>query len=546
MSELPNILLVVTDEQRPDLFGAAGVLPVQTPAIDRLCAEGMTLERAYAACPLCAPSRAGIISGQYGSRNGSWTNGVPSPDDILSVPALLGDQAGYRTAMIGKSHLRNARPADGAPAPGYRPKDGDDIRWETLVYDWDFFHTWTGPWFGYEYARLAVGHVYSPTAYALHYGSWLNDRGIPREPPYFMTRQQALEVLGDVGMPEGYDTDTMRGTEPFPPTTWALPEEYCSSKWVADETISYIRDHAGSGTDRPFMLAAHFPDPHPPFAAPDPWASMYEGIELPAPRRRLGEWDMPGKPEFYRATLEHRVKEMGWHDDYVSISPKGLITHTEERTPREDRWWRSYLGMQSLLDKHFGRILDTLDELGMTEDTLVVYTSDHGEQMGDHFLWHKGPLHYDAGARVPMIARWPGRIPAGTKSRSLQSLVDLAPTFMSAAGLEPHPEMQGVDQLPSWSDQSARVREGVLIESKVEARLHVESWVTDRYRLSMYSDLGLGRTDLELYDFQEDPHEFESVSEDPAYSGVLKDLLTEAHHSSVELKAPWPRRVVPS
>src|SRR5262249_30795897 len=150
----------------------------------------------------------------------------------------------------------------------------------------------------------------------------------------------------------------------------------------------------------------------------------------------------------------------------------------------EDRWWRTYLGMQSLADKHLGRMLDALDTFGLAGNTIVVVTSDHGDQMGDHFLWHKGGCHYDASARVPFVVRWPGRVPAGGVSAELQSLVDLAPTFMGAAGLEQHPEMQGVDQTPAW-EGGGGVREGVLIEHPVETGLEVDTWITAGHRLSV-------------------------------------------------------------
>lgn len=136
---------------------------------------------------------------------------------------------------------------------------------------------------------------------------------------------------------------------------------------------------------------------------------MYEHAELLPPRRRDREWEQPGKPEVYRTVLEHRVAEAGWHTRFEPIGPVGLVTPTAARTAVDERWWRTYMGMQSLVDRHLGRILDELDTLGFASDTLIIYTSDHGEHMGDHYLWGKSELHYDAGARVPLVARWPDR-----------------------------------------------------------------------------------------------------------------------------------------
>jgi arylsulfatase A-like enzyme len=376
----------------------------------------------------------------------------------------------------------------------------------------------------------------------MHYAAWLEDQGIPPRPPYFMTRDEARATIGEVGMPGSYDTRDNDGAA-LPPTTWALPERYHSSTWVADETIAFLEGHVAGSDDRPFFLSVNFPDPHPPFTAPEPWDRMYEDVELPAPIRRIGEWEQEGKPEFYRATLERRVAEAGWHTRFKSIGPLGLLTPTAERMPVEDRWWRTYLGMQSLVDKHLGRILETVDRLGLAGDTLVIATSDHGELMGDHFLWHKGGLHYDGGARVPLIVRWPGHVPAGTRSSSLQSLVDLAPTIMSAAGIEPDPAMQGVDQLPAWEDPETTRRDGLLIEHPIESGLRSHSWITDRHRLSIYSDLAHNRTEFELYDLQEDPGEFDSLSVDPGSQRLVNDLTGEAFRHMVKLQLPWAERI---
>jgi uncharacterized sulfatase len=319
-----------------------------------------------------------------------------------------------------------------------------------------------------------------------------------------------------------------------------LPEQYHSSTWVADEVISYLRDHARVHASRPFYISANIPDPHPPFCVPEPWGEMYEGVELPPPARRLGEWE--GGPELYRATIERRMADAGWHKRFMPAHQHAVLTPTDARTEIEERWWRTYMGMQSLADKHLGRILDELDALGLADNTLVIATSDHGDSMGDHFLWHKGGCHYDGTVRVPLLVRWPGHVPAGVRSESLQSLVDIAPTIMAAAGLDPDPRMQGVDQTPSWSDPDLRIREGVLIENRLEAGLQVNSWITDRYRLSIHSDLAHDRTELELYDLQEDPQELDSLAADPGHHKLRDDLLARAWRETVTVQTSWIER----
>lgn len=527
MAERPNVLVVVTDQQRADLIGAASRVPIQTPAADRLCREGTLFSRAYAATPICTPSRATLLSGQYPSRHGAWNVGVETPEGVLSLPALLTQRAGYRTAIIGKSHLR--------------PCLQNSLEAPPRSQDWDFFRSWSGPWYGFEHARISVGHSYERHGYSMHYGLWLHERGIPMSPPYFMTPGEAGQVLGVHAVPPNLPAS---GDPALPTLTWALPAEHHSSAWVAGETIAFLREHARSHPSRPFYASVNFPDPHYPLVAPPPWDSMYDVVEIPPPARRAGEWK--DKPSLYQATIEGRIPEAGWHSTYPVIDQRRLLTPTDSLTPMEERWWRTYMGMQSLADHHLGRILAELDALGLAEDTLVVVTSDHGDYMGDHFLWCKGGSHYDGAVRVPLIVRWPGRVPAGARSSALQSLVDLAPTVMAAAGLQVDPRMQGLDQTGCWTNPATAVRQGVLIEHRLESGLTVDSWITDRYRLSVHSDLAHGRSELELFDLERDPQELTSLVSDRSGFGLAAELLAEAWRHRTEVGGPWAERVSPA
>lgn len=518
----PNVLLVVTDQQRADLLGAAGRVPVLTPAADRLCEQGTMFTRAYVATPLCTPSRTTLLSGQYPSRHGVWTNGLMTPESTLSLPRLLSERGGYATAIIGKSHFQPTHE---------RPELELGIEAPPRSRDHEFFRRWRGPYYGFQEAVVCVGHTFLHTAYSMHYGLHLHDHGIPRAAPYFMTypeAEQAIGTHGAAGLPATRPPDLR-------PSTWALPEELHSSTWVGSQAVDYLRRHASSS--EPFYLCVNFPDPHPPFAVPAPWDRMYEDAELPPPARRLGEWE--SKPELYRATIERRVEEERWHERFGPAHQLALVTPSDGRSELEERWWRTYMGMQSLVDKNLGRILDELDACGLAETTLVVVTSDHGDSMGDHFLWHKGGCHYDGTIRVPFVVRWPGRVPAAERSESLQSLVDVAGTVMSAAGLEPHPAMQGVDQLAAWTDPTARPRSGVMIENRLEHGLDVTSWVTERHRLSVHSDLKRGRTELELYDLRDDPEELGSLADEGLAAGLLGELVRE----TVAARSPLQERL---
>jgi uncharacterized sulfatase len=178
-----------------------------------------------------------------------------------------------------------------------------------------------------------------------------------------------------------------------------------------------------------------------------------------------------------------------------------------------------YQGMVSLIDREVGRILAALEGLGLAGDTLVVFTSDHGELLGDHGLWMKGPFHYEAVLRVPLLARWPGRLPAGRLDPGLASLTDLAPSFLAAAGLRPPPEMDGgLDLLPQWRGE-AIVREAAYAEFVDDpSTLDLATVVTADRKLTAYRGgayVGREAEVGELYDLSADPLERRNLWSEP-------------------------------
>lgn len=497
MSTSPNLLLVVTDQQHPDLAGFTGRTAVRTPHLDRLAREGAAFGRAYVACPLCTPSRASLLSGQYPSRHGAWSIGTDTPDDMTSVATLL-TRAGYRTGLVGKSHFKSClRPGSFEALPRSR--------------DWEFFRRWSGPWFGFEHARLCVGHINEPHAYALHHGLFLHENGIPPEPPYFGPLERSWD--------------------------WALPEKFHASTWVAEEAVAFLEQPS----DRPFFLSVNFPDPHVPFRVPAGWRERYADAPVPPAKRVLDEVERNGTT-FYRATVESRASNLGWHEDSPPLNlGRHAVAEGLERNAFEVEAWRTYMAMQELVDHNLGRILAVLDRRGLADNTLVVFTSDHGDMMGHHWLWSKGGCHYADCVRVPFVARWPGHIPAGARPDTLVSHVDFAPTFLAAAGLEVDPTMQGVDLAPALHSGNP-VREGVWIDHRVERGLTVNTWITSRHRLSLHALHAERREEAELYDLKADPDELNNIArENPALVAQLAQQFLR-HHNSVQ--GPWQPRPV--
>lgn len=184
-----------------------------------------------------------------------------------------------------------------------------------------------------------------------------------------------------------------------------VPEELHGSAWVADRAIEYLDRTRGR---RPFLMWAGFIHPHPPLDIPDSWADLYEG-QIPPPAKIQG-----ALPQ-----LAEETKQLGCLD-----APGAL-----------NRMREMYASAISLMDHHLGRILDRLDQLGLTDNTLLIFTSDHGEMLGDLGTYQKF-LPYDASSKIPMIMRWPGRVEAGSRRQDFADLNDLLPTFLDAAGIE--------------------------------------------------------------------------------------------------------------
>jgi uncharacterized sulfatase len=178
--------------------------------------------------------------------------------------------------------------------------------------------------------------------------------------------------------------------------------------------------------------------------------------------------------------------------------------------------------MVKLIDEQMGRILDCLDRLGLAEDTLIIFTTDHGELLGDHGLWMKGPFHYEELVRIPMLVRWPQGLPGGQRVRGLVSQVDLVPTILSAVGQEIPAEIDGVDTLPLLRGQVEAVRDAAFIEFADDPRcLRLKTVITPDSKLTVYHGYDFG----ELYDLGADPGELVNLWQAPSYAEQRRVLM---------------------
>ena len=265
---------------------------------------------------------------------------------------------------------------------------------------------------------------------------------------------------------------------------------------------------------------------------------MYDPATMTVPEVHAGEHD--ANPPHFAQTQKEKPDFSGYDE------PGGDIIHGFQ-SHRRDREKLAkdiaiYYGMISCMDKYIGRILDHLEANNLLQNTLVVFTSDHGHFFGQHGLIAKGPFHYEDLVRVPMIAAWPGHIPAHADSDGLQSLVDYAPTFLQAAGVQPPASMAGTGRLANWEGR-APARDHVLVENRHQpTTVCLNTLVTERYKLTTYAGHAYG----ELFDLREDPDEVHNRWDDPDYASVKTHLLIELC-GELALKDPVPMpRVSPA
>lgn len=505
----PNVLLITSDQQHWNTLGCLNP-EVRTPCLDALAREGTMFTRAYCPNPTCTPTRASMITGQYPSQHGAWSLGTKLPETAHTVGEDF-QKAGYRTALVGKAHFQQLLNTPEYPSIESNP----------LQQDLEFWRKFHGPFYGFQHVELLRNHANEIHA-GQHYGLWMESKGFTQWRDYFQ----------HYGKPERSATHLRPGDAPGR-GSWTLPEEYHYNRWIAERAGSLIDGWAQK--DEPFFLWASFPDPHPPYIVPEPWASMYDPAGITVPRAQPGEHDR--MPPHHRMTQEADPDFSAW-EEKDGHHMHGMCSHRRD-IPRLARDIALYYGMVSFTDKYVGAILDALKARGFEENTVVVFTSDHGHFYGQHGLVEKGPFHYEDVIKVPFLVRWPGRVPAGVRSDALQSLVDLPQTFLELGGLAVPRSMCGVSQKDVWLGAKPRARDHVLVENRHQpTTIFLRTWVGARYKLTVYYRQPYG----ELFDLEKDPGEVKNLWDDPSSQELKKDLLLKMLHADMGKEPiPMPR-----
>lgn len=489
----PNVLIIHTDQQRYDSLGCTGNQHAVTPNIDRLAAEGTLFHRHITAHPVCMPSRASLFTGRYPNASGVYANGVALPrrthvtdhpmnggshvqaEAISHVPTMPDafSAAGYRTAAIGKLHFTCTN------GPRSSQYEESRIRWSE-----EDMSSWSGPYYGFDQVELTIGHGEDYTG---HYGCWL--------------RKMYPEVAGKV------QSGNFRGSGP---TKWTLypsviPVEAHSSTWIADRAIDYLNQVEDES--EPFFLFLGFPDPHFPFTPPAELVERFEEREtmacqertdsgIPSPVRKLYQEDKLQNAARYGADFVHKARQ-----------------YTD--------------AMIHLIDVSVGRIREALQQSGLDENTIIIYTSDHGDYLGDYGLVFKANYGCKALNHVPFIMKVPKKIADLPKEcHAAMSNTDVMPTLGDLTDVKVPSGVQGRSIIPMLLGQAESLPVQVTCYDDDPYGHNFSLW-NNRYRYTWYP----ATRECELYDHEKDPYETNNLAGTQGVAEVERQM----HYSLLEL-----------
>lgn len=478
-----NILLITSDQQHYTAMQSVNP-KLATQSIQRLVDGGMQFDRAYCANPTCTPSRSTIITGMYPSQHGAWSLGTKLFETVPTIGDTL-TGAGYRTALVGKAHFQQLKSTDEFPSLESRPK----------MFDLKFWRDFHGPFYGFQHVELLRNHT-TEGHVGQHYACWMEDKGFKEWRRHFTLPGGSSVTLPYVGR-------------------WTIPEEFHYNAFIAEKTNEQLEEYKKE--DVPFFLWASFPDPHNPQVAPSPWYKLYKPKDMKVPRFDKRDYDDTSP---YYAELKK------FKPNFAPYMETGFGVHGLNRQRESIRHIKRrvavYQGMVSFMDKYIGKILDKLDELGLADDTIVVFTTDHGDMLGQHGIHCKCIAHYEDLLRVPFVVRYGKNVPSGRRTDALFSLVDLAPTLLSMLGLEVPEYMTGVNQSAVWKGETDSIRENVVVENRHEPNvMNIRSYIEKDYKLTVH----YGSSQGELYNLKSDYDEHHSLWSDMKMQETKRHLL---------------------
>lgn len=488
-----NVIILHTDQQRYDSLGCNGNKVDCTQNIDALAADGCNFSRHIAANPTCSPSRASLLTGYYTPGHGLVSNGIPLwrrekcesdklankffgteiEEKVATIADRLGD-VGYKTALFGKLHL------------------------EPHLYDGErkFYESYKGwkeeamvnrndPYYGFQTNKIILGHGEAPCGYNRgHYGRWLNKK-YPEIAKLIDPGENAKTSL------PGERNDIFLSK---------IPSKYHNTMWLAEETCQYIEDNKEG--QEPIFMFVGFPDPHHPFTPPEDVAKDFMDIEL---------------PEF--ADLD---KIVGEKSDAMKRALD--LRHASKKDCAQA--YKNTMASIHLIDQAVGQIIEKLKKENLYDDTLIIYTSDHGDYLGDFDMLAKSDLPSHNLVRIPFIMKATKDMVLPKTMDIPMSNVDVMPTIFNLLGIETDTALQGVDIFDEKNKDNTPM---VTCYSMAGDERNI-SLLNDTYRYTYYMD----SKQEELYNHVEDIKEHNNLVNDPSVDVVdicqqMKAQLFEKH-----------------
>lgn len=403
MTDAPNVLWIMADQLRFDYLSCYGHPHLHTPNIDALAARGVRFNKTYVQSPVCGPSRMSAYTGRYVRSHGATWNGIP----MRVGEPTLGDHlraSGSRAVLVGKTHM--VADKEGMAWLGIDPDSEIGVRVAECGFE--------------AFDRDDGLHPDSARQNWSAYDDYLVNLGYKSENPWGDFANSGVDESGELMSAWLLKNSRMPAN---------VPEEHSETAYMTDRAIEFMT--GAQDDDRPWMCHLSYIKPHWPYIVPAPYHDMYGPEHVIDPIRSVAERDTDHP--LMRAYQNARVCKSFSRD------------HVREHV------LPAYMGLIKQLDDNLGRLFKWMDETGVSDNTIIAFTSDHGDYMGDHWMGDKD-FYHEMAAKVPLIIADPrpqADATRGTTSDALVEMIDLAPTFMNAMGCPPKPHIvEGRDLTP--------------------------------------------------------------------------------------------------
>ena len=451
----------MTDQQRFDAVGFNGNPHVRTPHLDALATRSVNFTRHTCSTPFCTPARASILTGLYPRTHGAPMVGYSLPTTTPNLAKWL-SAAGYQCGLFGKAHLE-------PELSGFTERLRQDA-----------------PYYGFHQTALSEDNLIGP------YVNWIRREHPAQEPAMWTQANEPVQIHhgGKTYSPP----NATRLDEVYPSP---LPVELTQSNWITNQTEQFVRQQQSAG--KPFFAVCSYVPPHHPQTPPEPYASLYDPATLPVTPR------IPAS-----LAAEYQLD----HYSYIPNLPDSEL----------QRYMAAYYGLCTMLDDCIGRLLQTLRDTGADRDTIIVFTSDHGDFNGDFGLVRKGGPWFDSLLHVPLLVHVPGHSANGSRRAAITQHEDLAPTLLELLGLPVPRQVQGVSFAGALNDAAVRPRSHAFYEFACAEEPFIHGVSDGRWKYLNYQ--GIAEVLVEVTDLQS---EIDNHAGQPSTTGIQTRLQQELY-----------------